>query len=78
MSARGRNDIERMAGFVARAGAGVQRVCESGKLRPRQTAEIAAAQLAPGVAIETVTGLNPNDAVEPWSKSSTAGPKTRC
>lgn len=41
-------------------------VCESGKLRARQTAEIAAARLAPGVAIETVRGLNPNDAVEPW------------
>jgi phosphohistidine phosphatase len=66
LSARGRDEVERMAEFLARAGASVQRVCESGKLRARQSAEIAAAQLAPGVAIETVTGLNPNDAVEPW------------
>jgi phosphohistidine phosphatase len=66
LSARGHDDVERMAEFLARAGASVQRVCESGKLRARQTAEIAAARLAPGVAIETVRGLNPNDAVEPW------------
>ncbi len=55
-----------MAEFLARAGASVRRVCESGKLRARQSAEIAAARLAPGAVIETVSGLNPNDAVEPW------------
>jgi phosphohistidine phosphatase len=44
----------------------VRRVCDSGKLRARQTAEIAAARLAPGVAIETMAGLSPNDAVEPF------------
>jgi len=50
LSARGRDDVQRVAEFLARAGTSVQRVCESGKVRARQTAEIAAAQLAPGVA----------------------------
>jgi phosphohistidine phosphatase len=66
LSARGRDDVERMTEFLARAGASVRRVCESGKLRARQSAEIVAARLAPGVTIETAVGLNPNDAVEPW------------
>ena len=47
LSARGRDKVERMGEFLARAGASVQRVCESGKLRARQSAEIAAAQLRP-------------------------------
>jgi phosphohistidine phosphatase len=66
LSEQGRNDVERLIEFVARSGVRVQRVCESGKLRARQTAEIAAARLGLGVAIETMTGLNPNDPVEPW------------
>ena len=66
LSARGRADVERMTEFVARAGVRVQRLCESGKLRARQTGEIAAVRLAPGVAIETMTGMAPNDPVEPW------------
>lgn len=67
LSPRGRRDVERLTEFVARAGVRVGRVCESGKLRARQTAEIGAEQLAPGVAIETMTGLNPNDPIEPWT-----------
>jgi phosphohistidine phosphatase len=66
LSEQGRRDVERIIEFVARSGVRVQRVCESGKLRARQTAEIAAVRLGSGVAIETVTGLNPNDPVEPW------------
>ena len=66
LSEQGRSDVERLTEFVARSGVRVQRVCESGKLRARQTAEIAAARLGSGVTIETMTGLNPNDPVEPW------------
>ena len=66
LSIRGRSDVERMTEFATRAGMRVQRVCESGKLRAKQTAEIGAARLAPGVPIETMPGLNPNDPVEPW------------
>jgi phosphohistidine phosphatase len=66
LSERGRIDVERLTEFVARAGVSVQRVCESGKLRARQTAEIAAARLASRVTIETMPGLSPNDPVEPW------------
>ncbi len=66
LSEQGRHDVERLTEFVARAGMRVQRICESGKLRARQTAEIAAARLGSGVTIETMPGLNPNDPVEPW------------
>jgi phosphohistidine phosphatase len=66
LSDQGRVDVERVTEFVARAGVRVQRICESGKLRARQTAEIAAAQLGSRVTIETMTGLSPNDPVEPW------------
>jgi phosphohistidine phosphatase len=66
LSPSGRADVERLAEFLARTGARVQRVCQSGTLRAQQTAGIIAARLAPGVAIETVSGLNPNDPVDPW------------
>ena len=66
LSPSGRADVERLAEFLARTGARVQRICESGKLRAHQTAGIVAARLAPGVAIEAVSGLNPNGPVEPW------------
>jgi len=66
LSPSGRADVERLAESLARTGARVQRICESGKLRANQTAGIVAARFAPGVAIETVSGLNPNDPVEPW------------
>ena len=68
LSLQGRRDVERVTEFAARAGVRALRVCESGKLRARQTAEICAGRLAPGVVIETMIGLNPNDPIEPWTE----------
>ena len=65
LSERGRNDVERLAQFLAASGMGVQRLYHSGKLRARQTAELLAARIGSVDAIEASPGLNPNDAVEP-------------
>jgi phosphohistidine phosphatase len=58
---QGRSDIERLAGFLKRAGVRVDRVVHSGKLRAIQSAELLAAEMAPGVELETSDLINPND-----------------
>ena len=65
LSERGQQDVTRLAEFLGRRGIRVQRVCHSGKTRARQTAEILAATVASGVAVEAMSGINPNDPVEP-------------
>ena len=63
LTAQGRADVERLAGFLQRAGVRVPRVIHSGKLRARQTAEGLAGAVAPGIGPEEVGFLGPNDAV---------------
>ena len=58
---KGREDIERLAEFLARAGIEVERVIDSGKLRAAQTADLLAASVAPLVELETHDRINPND-----------------
>jgi phosphohistidine phosphatase len=50
------------------AGTRAVRVAHSGKLRAQQTAEVLTATLAPAAVPETMTGLNPNDPVEPVAR----------
>jgi phosphohistidine phosphatase len=69
LSAAGRQDVEAVARLLARNGIRAERLAHSGKLRARQTAELLAAALAPGMVPETMTGLNPNDPVEPVAQS---------
>jgi phosphohistidine phosphatase len=61
LTARGREDIERLANSLGRAGVEVARVVHSGKLRAAQTADILAAVVAPYVELETSDHLHPND-----------------
>ena len=68
LSAEGRRDVEAMARLLASAGTRAVRVAHSGKLRAQQTAEVLAAALAPAAVLEIMTGLNPNDAVEPVAR----------
>ncbi len=63
LTAQGRTDVERLAGFLQGAGVRVARVIHSGKLRARQTAVWLAEAVAPGVEPAQVDFLNPNDAV---------------
>ena len=62
---QGREDIERLAEFLARAGIQVERVIDSGKLRAAQTADLLAAAVAPLVELETSDRINPNDDPSP-------------
>jgi phosphohistidine phosphatase len=68
LSAEGRRDVEAVARLLASAGTRAVRVAHSGKLRARQTAEGLAAALAPAAVLEIMTGLNPNDPVEPVAR----------
>src|SRR5919106_4057567 len=68
LSAAGRRDVEAVARLLASNGIRAERVAHSGKLRARQTAELLAAALAPGMVPEIMTGLNPNDPVEPVAR----------
>jgi phosphohistidine phosphatase len=61
LSEQGRQDMERLAEFLRKAGLGVTRVVHSGKLRARQSAEVLAAAIAPAIEPETSGLLNPND-----------------
>lgn len=64
LTPRGRSGVERIAALLANGGVRVAKVCHSGKTRARQTAELLAARLAPGVTSEALAGINPNDPVE--------------
>jgi phosphohistidine phosphatase len=68
LSAKGRRDVEAVARLLASAGTRAVRVAHSGKLRAQQTAEVLAAALAPAAVPEIMTGLNPNDPVEPVAR----------
>jgi len=61
LTERGREDIERLAGFLGRAGIEVEHVIHSGKLRAAQTADLLAATVAPLVELEVDGHLHPND-----------------
>jgi phosphohistidine phosphatase len=65
LTPQGRQDVVRIADLLGACGARAARVFHSGKTRARQTAEILAARMAPGVAPEPLEGLNPNDPVRP-------------
>ena len=58
---KGREDVERLAAFLGRAGIEVEHVFHSGKLRAAQTADLLAAAVAPLVELEVNDKLQPND-----------------
>ena len=72
LSEQGRQDVERLAGFLAGRGVRVSRVWHSGKTRARQTAELLAATVAPGVEAEARAGLAPNDPAEAFAETLAA------
>ncbi len=64
LSARGRDEVGRVAAFLARAGVRVGQIRHSGVLRAEQTAAILGQHLAPPGGVVQVAGLRPNDDVE--------------
>ncbi len=63
LSDQGREDVERMADFLQKGGVKVEGIFHSGKTRARQTAEIMASRLNPGVEPQKKSGLSPLDDV---------------
>jgi len=74
LSDAGRVAVARLAAFLERL-VRVSAVVHSGKKRARQTAELLAAVLAPGLPVEAVSGINPNDAIEPFMQQITEAGK---
>ena len=76
LSETGQTDVSRLAAFL-KGRVRVSAVMHSGKTRARQSAELLAAALAPGLPVEAVSGIQPKDAVEPFMQLiSTAGKDT--
>lgn len=69
LSDRGQRDIDRLARFLANCGVRVARVWHSGKTRARQTAELLAAAVAPGMKTGPRAGLAPNDPTEGFAET---------
>jgi len=63
LSDQGRGDVERMAEFFEKGGVKIEEFLHSGKARARQTAEIMASGLNPGVTPVEKQGLSPMDDV---------------
>lgn len=64
LSDRGKKDVQRMADFLRKSGVKVEEVLHSGKTRARQTAEIMASGLNPGLEPKQGRGLSPLDEVK--------------
>jgi len=69
LSETGRRDIAAIVRLLATVGIRPERIFHSGKLRAFETAKLLATTLAPGAAIEVMTGLNPKDPVEPVARA---------
>lgn len=67
LSTEGQADVTRMASFLQNR-IHVTRIVHSGKTRARQTAEILAASVAPGVPVDAIAGINPDDMIEPFAQ----------
>lgn len=67
LSARGKSDVTRVAGFLQQSGAPVSRILHSGKTRARQTAEILGRVLPGNSPIEAIDGIAPNDPVDTFA-----------
>ena len=65
LTEEGQRTVERMADFLAALRLPLDGIEHSEKLRARQTAEILAARLRPAEGTRQITGIAPNDDVEP-------------
>jgi phosphohistidine phosphatase len=69
LTARGEEAVRRVAEFAEQAGVRVSQIRHSGKRRAQQTAEIFARLLQPKRGVVAVSGLNPDDPVEPMARA---------
>ncbi|MBN1103269.1 MAG: phosphohistidine phosphatase SixA [Deltaproteobacteria bacterium] len=66
LSSEGRGDVQRIAEYLRKAGVAVGKVCHSGKLRAKETAEVFAGQIGEG-GVYQVGGMRPNDNVREFA-----------
>ena len=64
LSDKGKEDVEKVADFLKKAGIEVNEVFHSGKTRARQTAEIMISRLNPGKEPQKKEGISPLDDVK--------------
>jgi phosphohistidine phosphatase len=62
LSAEGRKEVERIAGYLRKVRVAVKKVCHSGKARAKETAQILSEQIGDGHIYEA-DGMSPNDNV---------------
>jgi phosphohistidine phosphatase len=76
LTAAGKDDVSLIATWAAATGSHVAAIQHSGKLRAQQTAQIFADHLPEAPAPQAVSGLAPNDDVEPIAEQlqSESGP----
>ncbi len=78
LSGHGREDVKRVASFLARSAVSARRVIHSGKRRAQETALLLSAVIGPGNKVEEAgDGLAPNDptdlffaAIEEWTEDT--------
>jgi len=67
LTAKGRQDLKRVANYVGKLNLAVSQVFHSGKTRAVSTAEILAGSLKPAPGVSETTGLAPLDDPESWA-----------
>ena len=73
LTEKGRQDIQRLAVFMARSGVHVARVIHSGKKRAQDTAVLLADVVGPGKVVEEAeSGLGPNDSTDLLANAAAA------
>jgi phosphohistidine phosphatase len=69
LTERGREEVQRVAAFTAKAGLKVNQIRHSGKRRAEETASILAEHLSPAEGVLAIPGLAPMDDVRPIAKA---------
>jgi phosphohistidine phosphatase len=69
LTERGREEIQRVAAFAAKAGLEVSQIRHSGKRRAEETASILAEHLSPAEGVLAIPGLAPMDDVRPVAQA---------
>jgi len=67
LTAKGRQDLQRVANYAGKFNLAVSRLFHSGKTRALSTAEILAGSLKPPQGVSETTGLAPLDDPESWA-----------
>ena len=66
LSERGMADVAHITGFMKNAGVSLEKILHSGKTRAEQTANILAGELLGQGEAAAISGISPNDPVEPF------------